>query len=114
MRSLIILFLLFVIGYLTIVTGGPLVERRIDNIVRVMMHDTAKYTLFLADGDRITATSYQVWDAVLITDVPKGEPMWAMHRRKHFAILSLEIHIHSAADINGGMASLQQQSVVIE
>ncbi len=94
---------------LVLVTGcvGEPVTKTFDlkPVVRVFMHEAHRYTFFVAAGDELKVVEYKyVKEVTLRQDVPTGEPMWVhvTHTRQdfHVPIIQLEIHLHSANEIN--------------
>lgn len=96
-------------------------EERINNVVRVLMHERSKYTIVYESEDKelkmITVDSHYSenhnWDnwIKIASDVSVTERMWAKitwnvyrgngGRRECKLAEYVEIHIHSAEDLNG-------------
>lgn len=104
---------------------APGVEK-IENVVRVLMHEPERYTLLGEKGE-----SHELWQrtffahTTLYVDVPSGEKMWARAEGVNCdffrACGRLEIHIHTPQDVNGAgwvhsskKSTQHGQTVVIE
>jgi negative regulator of sigma E activity len=79
---------------------------RIDNIVRVFMHDNYTYSFYIEEGKSLKHIrirhSVQIGKQVtLIQDVPSDKKMWAVVRTSG-CWTDLEIHLHSAKSVEGG------------
>lgn len=84
---------------------------RVENVARVFMHDRDEYTLAIraTDSPELIMRKYYVecWSGIrMIADVPPEQPMWVSVTWKEdwsrtFPV-SLEIHIHSEKDLEGG------------
>lgn len=99
-------------------------ELRIDNVVRVFMHEPHRYTLFAQRPETKELAVYEFsirkgfeyrrangeilkrCDIRLLADVPNGEPMWATSERwgssPPGADCVLTIHLHDPTEIDGG------------
>lgn len=99
-------------------------ELRIDNVVRVFMHEPHRYTLFAQQPEAKELTTYEFdisrgWeyrnshgevlarcDIRLLTDVSQREPMWATSERwgdhPPGNDCRLTIHLHDPSDVEGG------------
>lgn len=84
-------------------------DQKIENITRVLMHEHRRWTLIVLPANSTELRMIYlklVWGyAKVINDVPEGQPMWARviwyKQWGESRIKRLEIHIHSAKDING-------------
>jgi hypothetical protein len=75
---------------------------KIEGVERVFFRAYDEFVVLKREGNQLKVI--RLWtnqrEIGLVTDVSKGEPMWVkktMGDRLHF-----EIHIHNAADIEGG------------
>jgi hypothetical protein len=87
--------------------GAGISSKRIDNIVKVMMHEPGSYSLISQENEKpeLTPFVFESYDIHLLADVPEGKPMYAElseqngEREKYWKTAT--IHIHSHRDING-------------
>ena|SRR3989338_1697846 len=94
-----------------VLSGCDHIERweRVDGIERVMMHSRKHFTLFIGSTESSELKMLAVYprfpdDLVIFQDVPASQKMWAEIRyadQGRYA-RGLKLHLHSAADINGG------------
>ena len=98
-------------------------ELRIDNVVRVFMHEPHRYTLFAQrpEGKELIPYEFTIYGFThtdshgnvlarcgihLRTDIARGEPMWATSERwgdsPPGADCILTIHLHDPTEIDGG------------
>ena len=96
----LLLSVLLIVGCGTSLKEG----QQFPNVVRVFMHTPGRYSVLVkktAGGGSVTQEIYPVsfrdWDAKIVDDVPKGEPMWAQIKGG-----IAEIHIHHAGEVGGG------------
>lgn len=88
-------------------------HHRIDGVVRVFMHDTDHYTLWVADPDgtrMVSPLSITVYDDLKVyLDVPPGQHMWATYwgnddldwdyLGSYNAVPGLELHLRQPSDV---------------
>ncbi len=83
----------------------PLEDRRIDNIQRILMHDSYEYTFFIQKDNELTSETFQFRGLPkFIIDISAGEPMYVIYKpypNWDHVITNARIHIHSPQDING-------------
>lgn len=87
---------------------------RVDNVVKVIVHSGTEYTIMYKKDDEIKSLPINLSGSGkdnkirIITDVPKGEPMWAswrnrtVYRNSKNYVGYAEIHVHDEKDIEGG------------
>lgn len=83
-------------------------EKRVDNVVRVFMHQPHEYTFMIEkDGTAELETHHFRYAKIrLVADVPAEDQMWALvreveERGGYKFVEEIVIHIHSPKDING-------------
>ena len=86
------------------------VEHRIDNVVRVYMHEPNWYTFDTQEPESPVVKSITLrthFDKLVrLTDVPLEKPMWVKYATREngcngYMVQAVEIHLHSVRDING-------------
>lgn len=85
------------------------VDEKIDNVVRIFMHSPRQFSVLVESGSNelTLRTLPYLWGEVKIfTDVPRGQKNWVILNGYHSTMngnhLSLELHIHSPKDVEGG------------
>jgi len=94
---------------------------KVENVVRVVMHNTYSYTIFMQDGVdlrpfKIEFSHFDYWNRVdqfkkpkVLADVPSDEPMWVLwehYRTKKEGYkgpcfyTTFELHVHDPQDID--------------
>ena len=111
-------FFIMSIGVLILTgcTSGPkppAEERKIENVVRVLMHQPKDYTIFSEpknlDGPLDEERLRNCSKVHIFLDVPADKPMFALVTLDYWDGIEewkpypakLELHLHSATDING-------------
>lgn len=86
----------------------PAQHRRIDNIVRVMMHKPSEYTLY-EKRENVLVPHFIQGSFTLVADVSPGEPMWVDYyyvkgkrSTTNAEPIYATVHIHSEKDLQGG------------
>jgi hypothetical protein len=79
---------------------------RIDNVVRVFMHDANHYSVIYRNGDQLATKDFRFSpDTKILTDAPKDGPMWAeytaVNENTSSARYNLTLHLHDPAELNG-------------
>lgn len=88
--------------------GKPLPNKKIDGVVRVLMHEPRRFTLLIKEGTRSKLTMREFsGDIEILCDVPVSSNMWAeasyVRGLGSEELLShLIIHVHSQEDVNAG------------
>lgn len=91
----------------------PARDRTIQNVVRVLMHERGRYTIFSepkTGNEPLVEENFYILSRVpIFKDVPPGGAMWAkVHTEYSYDLFDyvpqdtkLEIHVHGPEDING-------------
>jgi len=98
MKKFLLLFLLFLPGCET-----PQ-HYKVNNIVRVFMHDPGKYSLMVREDGQLKSLPFHGHSNYFYVyeDVPSGEPMWADVDKTSNGVKTITLHVHDEKDIQGG------------
>ena len=102
----------FFYGISYLASGVEEGQDKIENVVRVFMHEPGNYSFLVEDkkSEKLVLMSYYTYnqeEVDLVTDVPANQKMWATvswEKRGDGSIFFKEIviHLHSANDVEGG------------
>ena len=86
------------------------------DVRRVFMHQSYEYSIMVPkDGSGELNTIKVYGPAKIFSNTPDGSPMWAQARmKKDGSFYSLEVHIHSAQEINGGGWEKRQNKQIVK
>ena len=95
------------VGLLMLSGCGEPQEITYRHVVRVMMHEPHRYTVFTKDPEspELSMLQFRYSSSAkvkLIVDVEEGQEMWIKKRECMGELEVLEFHIHSPKDIEGG------------
>lgn len=111
-RSLAVLMWVILSGmcffFLSSCEEKELAQEKVENIVRVFMHEPGRYSFLiqLSNSSVVTMRTFLLYncETKFIMDVPKNEKMWAYIKRESDPRVFrtfIDVHIHSVRDVEG-------------
>lgn len=114
----LLLFTSFIVGFLTFIyhqDKAPLIkvkEERINNIVRVLVHDPGEYSALVQEDKTLKSVhlhklqKFKWGEVELVMDATPGEPCFAVvqyfNKNDSPHVTKVTVHLHSVEDVTGG------------